>query len=924
MSGLPTGTVTFLFADIEGSTRLWEDHRGAMEGALSRHDAILHAAISGHCGSVIGTGGDAFLAAFARAPDALCAALDAQRHLWAEEWDPACVLRVRMALHTGIAEERDGNYYGPTLNRAARLLSAGHGGQILVSSSTQELLRDTLPSDAMLRDMGEHRLKDLASREHVFQIVVPDLAADFPALKTLDARPTNLPQQLTAFIGREREVPAVADMVRRDEVRLLTLLGPAGTGKTRLALRVGAELRGDFRDGVFFVSLAPIRDPAFLASAVAEALGVQETGNRSMLDVVKEFLRDKQMVLVLDNFEQIVEGAGVVADILRACPGIRAIVTSREVLRVSGEHTFAVPPLEVPNTENLPRIEILLRHDAVALFVERAQAVKADFSLGEQNASAVAKICARLDGLPLAIELAATRIRLFTPQALLGRLSNRLQILVGGGRELPDRQQTLRGTIDWSYDLLAPVEQTLFARLSVFSGGCGLEAAEVVCRDDVGSQLDILDGIASLVEKSLLRQTEGTEGEPRFTMLETIREYGLERLAQAKDLDRVRRAHALYVLELVELAEPKLFGPEQVSWLNRLEDELDNIRAALEWAKECRETEVGLRVAGSLWRFWRARGHVNEGRRWLDAFVDRARAEGIPDSTGSGLHDYTQALLWAASLAIDQGEYDSAQSDAEEALESQQRICDKGGIALALNVLGILAHYRSEHSRAATLYGEGLAHFREIESDWGIALSLNNLGALEIERGNSERAASYYEESLAIERERGDSWKVALLLNNLGDVAAEAGSHDEAQILNGEALRLHRELGYAAGIAESLTCLANAAAAQGGLQKAVNKYQESFSLHQRLGDKWGLTVCMEGLAAIAGRTGRCQSAARLYAAASALRDVIGHPISPKDRRGYDEGLNVLRSALGADAFEDAWNSGRLMPSGEAIKVNVLN
>lgn len=382
MPGLPTGTVSFLFADIEGSTKLWENQSEAMQSALARHDSILHSAIARNHGAVISTGGDAVFAAFARAPDALHAALEAQHALRTEAWDASCVIRVRMALHSGIAEERDGNYYGPSLNRAARLLSAGHGGQVLVSGSTHELLRDHLPSDASLRDMGQHRLKDLASPEHIFQIVSPDLAVDFPALKTLDYRPTSLPRQLTSFIGRDREVAMVANMLRSDGIRLVTLLGPAGVGKTRLALQVGAAILNDFRDGVFFISLAAVRDLTLVAPAIAEAVAIQADGSRPMLDIVTDVLRDKQMALVLDNFEQIVTGASVVADILRACPGVRAIVTSREVLRVSGEHTIVVPPLVLPRAETLPSIDSLLQYDGVALFVDRARAAKSDFVIG--------------------------------------------------------------------------------------------------------------------------------------------------------------------------------------------------------------------------------------------------------------------------------------------------------------------------------------------------------------------------------------------------------------------------------------------------------------------------------------------------------------------------------------------------------------
>ncbi len=518
---LPCGTLTFLCTDIAGSSQLWEQHPEAMRLALARHDTILRETIAAHEGIVFKSGGDGVYAAFTRAPDALAAAVAAQQALLAEPWGQTGPLHVRMVLHMGVAEERDGDYFGPPLNRVARLLAVGHGDQILLSRATYELVCDQLPPEVALRDLGTHRLKDLTRPEQIFQVVAPALPVDFPSLQTLDTRPHNLPAQLTPLIGRTQEVAAVCGHLRRDDVRLLTLSGSGGTGKTRLALQVAAELLEDFVDGAYFVDLAPISDPALVASTIAQPLGVPEIGDQPLIVGLKAHLKRKQKLLLLDNFEQVLSAAPLVVELLAAAPKLKVLITSRAVLHVSGEHEFVVPPLALPNPAERPPLERLIQYDAVRLFIERAQAVKADFSVTNETAPAIAEICARLDGLPLAIELAAARSKLFAPQALLVRLSSRLKLLTGGARDLPARQQTLRSTIDWSYNLLSEGEQRLFARLAVFVGGCTLEAAEAVCDAAGDLSVDVLDGLAALVDKHLLIQNDDG-AEPRFTMLEGI------------------------------------------------------------------------------------------------------------------------------------------------------------------------------------------------------------------------------------------------------------------------------------------------------------------------------------------------------------------------------------------------------------------
>jgi predicted ATPase/class 3 adenylate cyclase len=581
MSDLPSGTVTFLFTDIEGSTTRWERRSEAMRVALARHDALLRAAIHDHGGVIFKTMGDAFHAVFRDAANAVAAAVDAQHRLQADSWDEVGGLRVRMALHTGTAELRDGDYYGTTMNRVARLTSVGHGGQILLSEATAALVRDDLADGVSLLDLGQHRLKDLTRPEHISQVVQDGLPAAFPPLVSLDVQPHNLPTHPTALLGRERDIARVRERLRRDDVRLLTLTGPGGTGKSRLSLQVAAEMIDQFADGVFLVALAPISDPTLVASTIAQTVGVREATGRPIVESLKEHLSGKQMLLLLDNFEQIVEAASVVSDLLGAAPRLKILVTSRAALQVRGEHEEAVPPLTLPDRGRAPAPATLSQYSAVALFIERAGAIKADFTVTNENAPAVAEICHRLDGLPLAIELAAARTRLLTPQAVLARLERRLPILTGGARDLPARQQTLRNAIAWSYDLLSPEEQALYRRLSIFAGGCTLEAAEAVCDPDGTLGLDVLDGMSSLAAQSLLKQLEGPDGEPRFGMLETIREFGLEQLRASGELELVARAHGEYYLDLAKAVGPILFADPAT--VRRSLAEFHNIHEALRW-----------------------------------------------------------------------------------------------------------------------------------------------------------------------------------------------------------------------------------------------------------------------------------------------------------------------------------------------------
>jgi predicted ATPase/class 3 adenylate cyclase len=829
MTRLPTGPLTFLFTDVEGSTKLWERNPEAMSKALSHHDELIRNAVEANDGFIFKTVGDAFYVAFSAAAEAVQAAIDAQKSLLSEEWEETGPLKVRIALHTGTAEERGGDYFGPTLNRAARLLSAGHGGQVLLSLSTQELVGDQLPLGVELRDLGVRRLKDLFGPEHIFQLTAPDLPASFPPLKTLDVRLNNLPIQPTPLLGREREVAEIADLLRHADVRLLTLTGTGGTGKTRLALQSAAELIDDFEDGVFLVALAPISDSELVASTVAGALSVSESAGRALKEDLREYLSTKELLLVLDNFEQVVDAAPLVGELLSGCPGLKVLATSRTLLRIYGEHEYAVSPLELPDPSHLPPIETLRQYEAIRLFTERARAAKADFSLTNENAPAIAEICARLDGLPLAIELAAARIKLLSPQAMCSRLSNPLKFLTGGARDLPERQRTLRGAIAWSHALLNEGEQVLFARLSVFSGGCALEAVEAIC-DAVGDFLvDVLEGLSSLVDKSILRQEEGVEEEPRFVLLETIREYARERLELSGEAAEIRRLHAEYFLALAEQGESKLREPEEVAWLERLDVEHDNMRAALSWTLQSEEAELGMRLARALWRFWWMRGHYGEGRRWLEeALTKDGRA---PAARAKAL----EAVGW---LADDQGDIDRAVAAAEEGLRISARAKIESSVTLSfLRILGSAAYVRGDHDQAARLYEESLTLSREAKDDRSVASSLLQLGNVSGDRGDHEEAKEFYKEGLALSRELDDKALLASALISVGAEYLLQGDHEQGAMLNEEAAGLYRERGNRGGLQYALDNLGWAALMRGNLQQAEALHRESLALSRQLGDK---------------------------------------------------------------------------------------
>ena len=723
---------------------------------------------------------------------------------------------------------------------------------------------------------------------------------------------SRLPAPLTPLVGREQEIAAVCALLWRPEVRLVTLTGTGGVGKTRLALGVAAAVNADFADGICLVALAPLIDPGLVLSTIAQALAVQEQGSRPLLEGLQDHLREKQLLLLLDNFEQVVSAAPVVAGLLMAAPRLRVLVTSRTSLHLSGEHEFVVPPLALPDLRNLPPPDRLLQYGAIRLFVARAQAAHSAFVMTGENATAIAAICQQVDGLPLAIELAAGRSKLFAPQALLSRLRNRLKLLVGGAQDLPLRQQTLRGTIAWSYDLLGQDEKALFRRLAVFVGGCTLEAAEAVCTAQGDLLIDVLEAVAALVDKSLLRQETQAGGQPRVLMLETIREYALERLAASGEAEAVQRQHAIFFLRFSEEAEPKIRGAEHFLWRTRLEVEHDNLRAALRWTLESQEAEMGMQLAFSLVGFWRASNQDREGRNWCEQVLAQP-------GTSARTAARAMALLAAGAMTMYQGDLPQAQLLLEESIAIGREVgrAAKRTLALALALLAYGALLQGNLGAARELAEEGVRLFREVGEAWGTALALNHLGRATLELGDPVAARPLLEESAALFR-AGNMQRLAMPLNTLGRVALRQGDDTGARAYCEEALAVARATGDELFIAEALAQLGTVALHVGDSGQATALYQQSLTLIWTRGYRECIAEDLAGLAATASLLGQPERAARLFGAVEALREVSGIRLSPLPRADYDRAVEGIRAHLDEATFAQAWEKGRAMPLEQAI------
>jgi len=828
-STLPTGTVTFLFTDIEGSTKLVQQlGTERYSELLEAHQAIVREGLRASEGVEIKTEGDSFFAVFRSAIAGVAAAASIQRALAGHAWPADAPIRVRMGLHTGegvVAPDAD--YVGLDVHRAARIAAAGAGGQVLLSSATEALVSGSLPPGVSLRDLGEHRLKDLARPERLSQLVVEGLGDRFPPLRTLEATPNNLPVLLTSFVGREQ---VLADARRLlDTTRLLTLTGPGGTGKTRLSLQLAAESIERFPDGVYFVALEPISDATLVPSTIAMTLGVQDVGGGSLEDRLKDYLKDRRLLLVLDNMEQVTDAGAFLGELLRGAGQLSVIVTSRAVLHVYGEQEYPVPTLGVPDPAHLPSLEALAQYDAVALFIERATTARPDFEVTNENAPAVAQITASLDGLPLAIELAAARVKLLTPEGILSRLQGRLDMLTGGSRDLPARQQTLRGAIAWSYDLLDPEAARLFRHISVFVGGFALEAAEAICAQGVARSeppLEVLDGLADLVDQSLLRQA-GDHGQDRFAMLETIRVYAFERLVESGEAEAIQRRHAEYFVAFAEAAMPHLTGSDRARWLDLVQGDHDNLRAAIGFALQSGDAALGMRLVFALWRFWQSRAHLQEG-------AERAAAVLALPGPGVDRALRARALEAAGGLAYWRGRHDESRDYYDEALAIARELGDEQLIAdelyngsfvrTVLSGPGERDHfgpYEPDLDAGAEMLDEALALYRKIGDTAGQARTLWGLGTGPYFREDWPKALEIFRAADEALSQTDDEFMQAWVGHMLGSTEIRLGQLDEAEAHITNALRTMHQAGETTGLVLVLDDFADLAAARDDLPRAL-------------------------------------------------------------------------------------------------------
>ncbi len=821
-TALPTGTVTFLFTDIEGSTRLVQSLGERYPALLETHARLVRVALRDHQGIEVSTEGDAFFAVFGSAADALLAAIDCQRALATGPWPDGFPVKVRMGLHTGAGQLGGDDYVGLDVHRAARIASAAHGGQILTSATTHALAEGAMPEGVTARDLGLHRLKDLDRPERLFEIIVAGPPTHFPAPRTVGGPAMEIPTPLSSIVGRADDIDAVLGLLR--DSRLVTLTGPGGMGKTRLAMEVARRSQAALGHGASFVALDAVSDPSLVASTIIQALGLREE-DRPAEELLASHLGERRLLLVLDNFEQVVSAAGLVERMLRRVPGLRVLATSRTSLQIAGEQEFPLDPLRLPDPRALPPLAELEQFEAVQLFVERATAVRPGFSMNAQNAASVAAICNRLDGLPLAIELAAARIKLLPPDAILGRLEQHLDVLSSRSPNVPLRQRSILGTIVWSLDLLEEPERHLFDRLSTFSGSWHLAAADAVCQPaDLG--IDVLDGVSSLVDQSLVRRI--ADAGPRFAILRTIQDVGRVNLAERGETDSVARRHAAYFLEVATAIEPHLSAGDPHDAVEALLVDQDNLRSALEWAIDHQDAELGIRLGASIWRFWQLRGQLTEGRRWLDRLL----------------------ALPGASATVR---------------------------ALGLTATGGIAYWQGDGT-ARGLYEEALAVLRSIGDDRGIADGLQNL-AFTFMGTDTSRAIDLFKESLAIYRALDDRRNIASVVEAIGFAEVTSGRFAESSAALTEALALNVAVGSRGRANDNRMALGHVYRMTGDLDRAAAFYLEALADTKAIGDASRLLVQLDLICSWASVVGRHADAIRLSAAVQHARDEHGGSIS---------------------------------------------
>jgi predicted ATPase/class 3 adenylate cyclase len=946
----PTGTVTFLFTDIEGSTRLAQTHRATWEELRKRHHRILESAVEGENGYIFNISGDAFCIAFHTATDALNTAVRSQAALNREDWGDSPI-RVRMGIHTGRAEVQPaGDYQGYlAMSRVQRLMSAASGGQVLITLATQQLVREDLPEKVTLRDMGERCLKDMVQPEHVFQLVISNLPVDFPPIKTLDAYRHNLPVQLTSFIGRKKEIAGITQAIR--EHRLVTLTGVGGTGKTRLALQVAADLVGQFDDGVWFAGLGQVSDPELVPRTILSMIGINEQQGRTALQTLLDFLREKNILIVLDNCEHLIEAtARLTEDLLNQAHSLKILATSREALGVKGEVIRQVLSLSLPDIKHLPTVEQLSQYEAVALFVERAMLVQPDFAITDKNSSSIVQICARLDGIPLAIELAASRVKALSVDQIAPRLDDRFRLLTGGAHTALPRQQTLRATLDWSYNLLSDPERSLLRRLTIFSGGWVLEAAEAVCQSEGISSSDVLDQLIELVNKSLVLVDPDDGTGTRYRLLDTILQYAREKFQETDGVKALRDRHLAYYLDLASRAEEELIGPKMAEWLKRLEAERDNLRAALEWSLG-QDVPAGLRLANSLLWFWDGSGTLWEGSNWLSKLLGRPEAQTATLERARALGVQGYLLGWSglekeASLILEESralcrELEDRQGFAfstlllghqmianplkgqqlvAESLALYQELDDPFGTAWAYTYLGGCLGVRVSPAEVARATLEkGLAICRERQYLACSVHILGHLGGLALNQMDYPAARAWLEDSLAIQRHLGKGGSAIMALSLLGELAYAEGDYSQARAYTEESLSLAEETANHSFTTGAPVLLGFIALREGDMKQAREIFFRSQQRFLKAGKRNVVVYALEGLTSLAVLQGKPEQAAAVYAWADSMHQILGDTREAYNQSWVDRDLAVIHSRLDEAAFVQAQSVGRALTMEQAIQ-----
>ena len=876
----PEGHIAFLFTDVEGSTKLSQNFPDKLSSALDKHQSILTTAVESNNGIIFKHIGDAYHCAFANPEDAVNAAVEIQTAHASEKWDET-VIKTRIGIHAGNAEWNGKDYMGYiTLARTSRVMSAAYGGQILVSDDAYKFCKDNCEKvrekDISFRDLGERRLKDVIEPIRLYQVLSKGLREEFPPLKTLDARPNNLPIQLTSFIGREKEIKDVKDNLKQN--RLLTLTGTGGAGKSRLALQTAADVIDEYENGVWFAELAAVSDPEFLTAAINNSLGIKEEPKKTPEETLVDHLKDKEILIILDNCEHLINAcADLTERLLSSCPKLKIIATSREALNCSGEQIFKIPALTHPDPNSGDTPEQLTQYESVRLFIERALSVNPKFRVTNENAPALAGVCSRLDGIPLAIELAAARTKILSVEKIHERLDDRFSLLTGGKRTALPRQQTLRALIDWSYDLLAEEERILWSRLSVFSGGCTLEAAEEICSDESIERHEILDLLSQLTEKSVIIYDESKE---RYRMLESIKQYGIEKLPNK---DEIFLRHLNFFLEISQKAEPNMRTKNAKIWLGIIEADHNNFLSAIDWSANNNNSEKGGHVAVGLGEFWGTAGHYSTGIRLIENIL----------KTSGNLDKSVKSKLLAliGSLKMDQGDYEQAKKYTEESLDIRKEVGDNYGIVVSVNNLGCISFHQGDYDRAKKYFGESLAINKEIGDKKVIAASMANLGNISYYQGDYEQAKEYYKDCLAISKEIGDKKLISISFNSLGSISYVLGDSEQAKEYYEESLSIRKEFGDRKGMADSINNLGYIANYQGDYEQARKYFNESMDISKEIGNKTGIATSMDNMGNTSYTLGDYEQAEKYYKECLSIYESIG------DRKGMADSMNNLGGVI---------------------------